>query len=110
MIEPLLKKVTALIVRACDPEEVLLFGSYAKGRQNIDSDLDILVVGNFPGSAYLVDLELRQLLRNFAIPMDLHIVTPRQLAAESSKPFGFLRCVLFSGKVLYRNSVSPKSI
>jgi predicted nucleotidyltransferase len=46
----LLRRVTPLIVTACDPEKIMLFGSYAKGQQNRDSDLDILVIGDFRGS------------------------------------------------------------
>lgn len=99
--EGLLRKLTALIVRACDPQQVILFGSYAKGQQQHDSDLDILVVGDFGGSPFLRDLELRQLLLSCPVRIDLHVTTEQEVAAAASQPRGFLQSVLDSGVVLY---------
>ncbi len=38
-----IKKISRLIVEEVDPEEILLFGSRAKGRARIGSDIDIAV-------------------------------------------------------------------
>ena len=53
-----------LIVRACDPEEVLLFGSFAKGEQRAHSDIDLLVITATRASGALHH-ELRDLLVRF---------------------------------------------
>jgi len=37
-------EVVDAVVRACDPEEVLLFGSVARGDDGPDSDIDLMVV------------------------------------------------------------------
>jgi predicted nucleotidyltransferase len=37
-------EVVDALVRACDPEQVLLFGSVARGDDGPDSDLDLMVV------------------------------------------------------------------
>ena len=37
-------EVVDVLVRACDPEQVLLFGSVARGDDDPDSDLDLMVV------------------------------------------------------------------
>ena len=37
-------EVVDAVVRACDPEQVLLFGSVARGDDGPDSDLDLMVV------------------------------------------------------------------
>lgn len=100
----LLSRVTALIVTACDPEKIILFGSWAKGQQNRDSDVDILVIGDFAGSGFLRNQELRQLLHMCPVRIDLHVVTPQELEAESVQPFSFLNSVLSSGAVLYTRS------
>jgi uncharacterized protein len=100
-LEVVLHSVTALIVRACDPERVILFGSYAKGQQNTDSDLDILVIGNFQESLFLRGLELQGLLHRYPIRIDLHMVTPQEIAAETAKPFGFVSSAIASGITLY---------
>lgn len=44
MDETMLKAMTDGIVEALDPEEVFLFGSYAKGTEHPNSDVDFLVV------------------------------------------------------------------
>ena len=37
-------EVVDAVVRACDPEQVLLFGSVARGDDGPDSDIDLMVV------------------------------------------------------------------
>jgi len=100
-LEQPLRSITELIVQCCDPEAVLLFGSYAKGQYNLDSDLDLLVIGDFRKSPYLRGLEVRELLRRYPIRIDLHLVTPEEMAAESRKPHGFLSSVLSSSRIMY---------
>ncbi len=101
-ITPLLRALTERIVRSCDPDRIVLFGSYAKGQQHIDSDVDLLVIGAFADSPYLRGTELRQSLQGYPIRIDLHLVTPAELAVESRKPFGFLNSVLSGVVDLYR--------
>jgi uncharacterized protein len=96
-----LGRITALIVQTCDPETIVLFGSYAKGQENAESDLDILVIGNFYASHFLRGQELRELLHRYPMRIDLHVVTPQEVAAEAARPLGFLRSALASGIILY---------
>lgn len=100
-ITGLLGKVTALIADACDPDAIVLFGSFAKGRDNADSDVDLLVIGEFGGARFLRDREVRQLLYRFPVHFDVHFATRAEITAERGRPFGFLRSVLSSGVVLY---------
>jgi predicted nucleotidyltransferase len=102
--ERALRSITELIVRCCDPETVLLFGSYARGQENRDSDLDILVIGDFRESPYLRGHEVRELLRRYAIRIDLHLVTPEEVAAACHEPHGFLNSALASGQILYKRA------
>jgi predicted nucleotidyltransferase len=101
-LERTLRSITDLIVRCCDPEKVLLFGSYAKAQENADSDLDILVIGNFRESPYLRGHEVQELLRRYPIGIDLHLMTPAEVAVASQKPYGFVNSVLAGSVVLYR--------
>ncbi len=96
-----LKGITELIVQSCDPHKVVLFGSYAKGQENVESDLDILVIGDFKESCFLRGRELREALHRYPIGIDLHVVTPDEIAHETQQPFGFLSSILTSGVCLY---------
>ncbi|MBA2714272.1 MAG: nucleotidyltransferase domain-containing protein, partial [Rubrobacteraceae bacterium] len=71
---------------------------------NPDSDLDLLLIGDFRGSPYLRAREVRELLRRYPIRIDLHLVTPEEVAGESRKPHGFLSSVLASGRILYKKA------
>jgi len=41
---PRIKKAAQQIAQAVRPEKIILFGSYAHGRPNYDSDVDFLIV------------------------------------------------------------------
>ena len=105
----MLRRITALLLSACEPDHIILFGSYAKAQQNIDSDLDLLVIGDFRGPAFLLERELRQVLHGLPIHIDLHVATPQEVAAESSKPFGFLGSILAGGVTLYTKNKTPQT-
>lgn len=100
-LEKTLQNITSLIVQCCDPETVLLFGSYAKEQDNLDSDLDILVIGNFREASYFLKQEVRELLHRYPIRIDVHLLTPEELAIETQSSYGFFSSVVNSSVVLY---------
>jgi predicted nucleotidyltransferase len=63
------------IVKKFHPEQVILFGSQARGDAGPDSDVDLLVVMDFEGSAADKRLAIRAALHDIRIPIDV-IVTP----------------------------------
>lgn len=96
----LLRGITDLIVHAANPDAVVLFGSYAKGMQNVDSDIDIIVIVD--GLSRLArDQELKGLLHRYPIRIDVHMVGAQELALAQSAPRGFLSSALASGALLY---------
>ena len=99
--ERVLTRITERIVRSCDPQAVVLFGSFAKGQQDVHSDIDILVVGRFPESPHVRGRELRESLREFPIRIDLLLMTSNELSRQMEEPFGFLASVLGTSRTLY---------
>ncbi|MGQ9556241.1 MAG: nucleotidyltransferase domain-containing protein [Anaerolineae bacterium] len=78
--------------------KVVLFGSYAAGRRDLLTDLDLLVV--MDSSLGFVERSLalaRQL--SAGVALDLLVYTPEELEQMSDNPF--LHQVLGKGKVLY---------
>lgn len=104
-LERHLKRITDLIVQCCDPDQVLLFGSYAKQQANHYSDLDILVIGHFYESPYLRKQELQQLLGHYPIGIDLHMMTPEEVSYALKDHSGFVSSIVASSKLLYEKSV-----
>jgi predicted nucleotidyltransferase len=103
-IDRALRLITDLIVRSCDPDEVLLFGSHAKGGAGRHSDVDVLVIGNFRTSRWLRARELEGLLGQLLVHVDLHMLTPWELDVERRNPHSFLSTLKAGSTVLYRKS------
>ena len=67
------------IVELCAPERVILFGSYARGRVDPDSDVDLLVVMRGPGTKRQQAARIHAALAGVGIPKDVVVVTPEEL-------------------------------
>ena len=74
-----IKSIVKLIIRRFDPDLVMLFGSVPQGRARVDSDIDLLVVGNLVEPKPLRTLKLKGLLSSLAVPVDLHLRTPIEI-------------------------------
>ncbi len=101
-LENTLRSITNIIIQHCEPDEIVLFGSYAKECDRLDSDLDILVIGNFRQSKFIRNLELNELLDQFPISIDLHLLTSEEFEIECQKPFSFLNTLQFQSVLLYK--------
>jgi predicted nucleotidyltransferase len=68
------------IVEQSHPDQIILFGSHARGKAGPDSDLDLLIVMPVEGSRLEKHLEIRRALRDFPIPLDVIITRPEDFA------------------------------
>jgi len=82
------------------PERIILFGSYAAGLPNPDSDVDLLVILPFEGKSWKMASEIRRQTRP-SFPMDLLVRTPEQLRQRLTRHDVFLRDITQRGKTLY---------
>lgn len=89
------------IVRALDPDQVILFGSLARGDDAAHSDVDLIVVvaGATPGTRVPLALRARAAIRA-PVPMDILILTPTELAERAEVP-GTIRKALREGRTLH---------
>jgi predicted nucleotidyltransferase len=102
--ERALGSITGLIVRCLDPEAVWLFGSVAQGRARPDSDIDLLVIGRFTGPRAARGAELLGLLEQYALPVDLHLLTRGEFEEEAGRPFSLAGTIRRYGVPLYRRT------
>ena len=79
-------------------ERVILFGSYSRGKKDLLTDLDVLVIMRTP-LGFMERLKL--LYQSLALPVDLDLIclTPEELEAVKEKPF--FKRILEEGIVLY---------
>ena len=82
------------------PERIILFGSYAYGDPQADSDLDILVVLGDGGSGPRKAAEILSRV-NPRIPVDLIVRTAEEIRTRLQANDYFLAEVLNRGRVLY---------
>lgn len=95
--------IATRIANRYHPEKIILFGSYAYGNPSEDSDLDLLVVLPFEGRPAYKSVEILEMLHP-ALPLDLIVRTPEQLASRLALHDFFLHEVIQKGKVLYEAS------
>lgn len=88
------------IARRFKPDKIILFGSYAYGRPNADSDVDLMVIMPFDPRQGRKSLEIRQSLRA-GFPVDLLVRRPKDVADRLAQGDSFLEEVTRRGRVLY---------
>jgi predicted nucleotidyltransferase len=94
-----IRKFARDVARRFKPDKIILFGSYAYGTPNADSDVDILVVmpcRNRINQAVSIRWHLP-----VPFAMDLIVRTPRQMDERLKMGDSFMTDVINRGKVLY---------
>lgn len=88
------------IARQLRPRKVILFGSYASGTPNEDSDVDFLVVMPHRGAGHAKAAKLKlPLERHFA--MDILVRSPAELRRRVAIKDWFIIDILEQGIILY---------
>jgi predicted nucleotidyltransferase len=88
------------IAEACQPERVILFGSYAYGTPTTYSDVDILVILPFEGTGFRKALDILNRV-DPAFPVDLLARKPEDVSKRFAEGDPLIREALSQGKVLY---------
>ena len=103
--EALLQQMTATIVEAADPVQVILFGSQAKGDAKSDSDIDLIVVEAEPfgpkRDRHAEAVRLWRALAGFRIPKDILVYSRDEVEYWRDSLNNVLARALREGRVLY---------
>lgn len=99
--DALLAEVVRRIVVALDPEQVILFGSYAYGEPHVDSDVDLLVIMETDLPPAQRALAVCRQLRPRPFPVDILVKTPAEVAAAHADHEPFITTIVELGRVLY---------
>lgn len=98
-----LEHIVAKLAAKPEVKRAILFGSYAEGRRDLLTDLDILVVMDSPLGFLERTAKLYHELAG-PVDMDLLVYTPEEL--ERIQHRGFIRQALEKGKVIYEKHAS----
>jgi predicted nucleotidyltransferase len=89
------------IVDRFDPEQIILFGSAARGDATRDSDVDLLVVMPVEGPKHKKQVQIRVALHDIRIPKDIIVTTPEDFEWRKGIPGTIEYPAVHEGKVLY---------
>ena len=97
-----LKLKIAPIIAGQNNVTVYLFGSYAKGTANTDSDVDLLVIANQQQTARMLVRNLYKQLSDIPVDYDILGYSLGQVKKKAQSN-SFFQTILSEGMVLYGN-------
>jgi len=103
-IEKKLQEVVRRLVTRFQPVKIILFGSYARGTANKESDIDLLVVSDAEGKTHKLAALMYQELGSIGIPKDIVVVKPETVDTYRDLPGTIIYPAFKEGKVLYERA------
>jgi predicted nucleotidyltransferase len=96
--------IVQTIVAGYAPQKVILFGSYAYGEPDEDSDLDFLVIMNTTLPPLERYVRLHQSIGSLDIPVDIFVLTPEEFEETRDVIGGLAYAPAKYGQVVYEKS------
>ena len=96
--------VTKIIVDIVQPKQIYLFGSYANGTANSESDLDLLVIVNkseLPKRKRVEPIYLSLLKNKKMVNTDILVRTESEIEEWKNVSQAFLTSILPTAKLIY---------
>ena len=93
-------------LKKAEPEKIILFGSYAYGQPNEDSDLDILVIKDIEAAKvreFRIDLKLKlwNIIQKLNIPIDIIVDSQKRINQRIEDGDQFYKEIISKGSVIY---------
>ena len=96
-----ISEITKKIVTEINPEKIYLFGSYANGNPNEDSDLDIAVILNNEKSKLDNIRYIRYLLKDVNNPIDIVVYKIDEFYNKLKDKYIFETTLVNDGVLIY---------
>ncbi len=96
-----ISNIISRIVSGFNPDKIFLFGSYANGQPNDDSDIDLLVVKDTNEPRFQRNVAVQRLLIGTKIPVDVLVYTNEEFEREKSVHLSFVNTAIMEAKLLY---------
>ncbi|MEK6284633.1 MAG: nucleotidyltransferase domain-containing protein [Acidobacteriota bacterium] len=99
--ENLLREIVDRLVKAIDPDRIVLFGSRARGGERGDSDIDLLVVKDSDDPPHRRLIPAYRALTGIGVPKDILWRTPSEIRDWAGVQNYIATRALREGRVLY---------
>jgi predicted nucleotidyltransferase len=101
LVHAFLQDIVDEIVLKFRVNKIILFGSHARGEAIEDSDVDLLVLMDFEGSAVRQSARIRSVLERCSLPLDVIVRRPEEFTQRCAMNDWFMREIRDRGKILY---------
>ena len=99
-----INEIVNRIVLTFNPEKIILFGSYAAGNPNDNSDIDLLVINESTLPRHRRSFDIQKSLIGSMIPMDILVYTNKEFENEKTEKHSFLNSIIKDSKILYERN------
>jgi len=101
--ENIKNEIIKRIIKYEKPIKIILFGSYASGASNIDSesDIDLVIIEKKVVSKIKKSIEIWKLLKDIPIAKDIIVSTPEEFDFYKNEPGSILKTINEKGIVIY---------
>ncbi|MGN6540478.1 MAG: nucleotidyltransferase domain-containing protein [Ginsengibacter sp.] len=97
-----IKNLIDEIVAGYDPEKIYLFGSYAKGNHNENSDIDLFIVKKTDKRKLDRNREVRKCIKTYpSTGLDVFVLTPSELKKGMREFINIGKEAVTTGKLVY---------
>lgn len=102
MLDRTLKKIINYSVEVAAPEKIILFGSMASGKQNLHSDVDLLLITNAIHEKRSIAYQINSFISELALKSDILIHSEEEIKKASLTPFSFLGSIVKESQIIYQ--------
>lgn len=98
------QEINDIVQRIADkfnPDKIILFGSYAAGNSDDDSDIDLLIIKDSDLPRYRRSFDIQKYLIGSMIPMDILVYTTSEFEQEKKDKYSFISTAIKYSKILY---------
>jgi len=89
------------ITNLFNPDQIILFGSQARGDAGVDSDIDLLVVMPSCENRKAITISIMKSLSDLPVSKDIVVTTSQELALRGKLANTVLNPALHEGRVIY---------
>ena len=93
------ERLTLKIKEKYKPDKIIIFGSFANNKINLDSDVDFFIIKKTTKLRRERNREVSRLLIDRQIPVDILVYTPSEVRKRKELGDCFINDILHSGKL-----------
>ena len=98
---PKILEIVNIITKEFNPEKIILFGSYATGKIDEDSDIDLLIIKDTNLPYHKRNIDMRRALFGTKVPVDLLVYTNEEFEREKVMKYSFVNQIIENSLILY---------